>query len=145
METLISIAINVALSIGFVVLAFHGQSEVSMTGRHGIVVDMAPQTFMVVLMSFLVPALLTRRRLTQGALIWRNSVATKSGFNAFFWALPAAVIGTCLVVGLSWLVLPKLWPTGVAFRSLLLAKAVFGGALAAFITPWAIKKALYDC
>jgi hypothetical protein len=143
METLISVAINVALSIGFVFLVFHGQSLVKVMGRHGVVGDMAPQTFMVVLMSFLVPSLLTRRRLTKGVLIWSNPVATRRGFNAFFWAIPAAAAGTCLVVGLSWLVLPKIWPTAVAFFPLLLAKAAFGGVLAAVITPWAIKMTLH--
>jgi hypothetical protein len=59
-ETLISVGINTALSIGFVFLVFHGQSHISATGPHGIVFDMAPQTFMISLMSCLVPALLTR-------------------------------------------------------------------------------------
>jgi hypothetical protein len=144
-ETLISIAINVALSIAFVFLAFHGQFQIGLFGRHGIVIDMVPQTFMVALMAFLVPALITRRRLADGALIWIRSAARRPRFNAFIWAIAVAIIGTCLVVGISWLVLPKLCPAGVTFRSLLLAKAVFGGALAAAVTPWAIKRALHDC
>jgi hypothetical protein len=141
-ETLISMAINTALSIGFVFLVFHGRSVVPASGPHGVVLDMAPQTFMVVLMSCLVPALLTRKRHVAGAFDWHRSEETAALRGIVTRAFVLGVFATGLVVSLSWVALPHLLPAGIAFGALLVAKAVFGMLLAAAATPWAIAKVL---
>jgi hypothetical protein len=142
-ETLISVAINTALSIGFVFLVFHGQSQIATTGPHGIVLDMAPQTFMVVLMSCLVPGLLTRARLTSGRLVWcQRTTPPPTIANICLRAILLAFLATCPVVAVSWMILPHLFPTGIDFRTLVLYKALFGMFLAAVVTPWAIAKVL---
>ena len=118
------------------------QTLISATGVHGIVGDMVPQTFMVILMSLLIPSILTRRRRVTGALSWHDAGRAGAPYNIFLWAGLAALLGTSLVLALSWLILPALLPVGVSFDSLLRAKAAFGALLAAAVTPWAITKAL---
>jgi hypothetical protein len=141
-ETLISAAINTALSICFAFLAFHGQSKVPLSGRHGIVADMAPQTFMVVFMSCLVPGLLTRRRLRTGTLSWHPAKQESVLSAVYIAALVTAAVGTCLVVATCSVILPHLLPSGISFAPLLAGKALFGMLLAAMVTPWGLVKAL---
>jgi hypothetical protein len=105
-ETLISVAINTILSVGFVYLVFHRQTLIPATGVHGIVVDMVPQTFIVILMSFLVPSILTRRRRVTGALSWHDAGSASAPYNIFLWAGLAALLGTSLVRALTKLAHP---------------------------------------
>jgi hypothetical protein len=141
-ETLISIAINVALSIGFVFVVFHGVPTVEVGGRHGMIIDMAPQTFMVTLMSCLVPGLLTRNRHAAGRLAWHESGARIVVSKIILRAVVVAVFGTCVVLTLSALTFPHLFAGGLRFGTFLIGKAIFGGILAAIVTPWAIARVL---
>ena len=141
-ETLISVAINAALSVGFGFRVFHGEARVMATGRHGIVADMAPQTFMVTLMSCLVPGLLTHSRSAAGNLEWHQQTTKTIISQVWLRALGMALFAACLVVAVSWAVLPHLLAGGVVFGELVIDKAVFGMILAALITPWAITRVL---
>ena len=141
-ETFISIGINVALSIGFVYLAFHGLPRISVEGRHGIVVDMLPQTFMVVLMSCLVPSLLTRKRLLRGALLWRGTHCRASALSVVLTALVAAVLAAAFAVAVCHVAMPRVAPLGVPFGQLLFWKAVYGMVLAAVATPLSMTRVL---
>src|SRR6202044_797914 len=67
-ETAVSMAINTAISVGFAWLVFHGHDHVPSSGPGGLVRDAAPQTFMIALMSTLVPSLVTRKRMHSGHL-----------------------------------------------------------------------------
>ena len=67
-ETLISMAINCAISVGMFVLLFGGRAEISLKGLDGALIDFIPQTFMIALMSLVVPTLLTRRRVARGRI-----------------------------------------------------------------------------
>ena len=67
-ETAVSIAINAAISVGFAWLVFHGHDHVPTGGPGSLVRDAAPQTFMITLMSTLVPSLITRKRMQAGHL-----------------------------------------------------------------------------
>ncbi len=138
-ETAISVAINTALSIAFVFLAFHGMTTIP---TRSITLDMAPQTFMVTLMGCLVPALLTRRRIRINALTWHKSQLQIVLAHLWGRAVIAALFLTVVVVLVCWLALPRLTPGGVTFHALLLCKATFGALLAAGVTPWAIRKVL---
>jgi hypothetical protein len=141
-ETLISMAINAALSIGFVFLVFHGLRVIPAAGSHGVIVDMAPQTFMVTLMSCLVPALLTRSRHAAGRLAWHSGTTRGLISHICLRAAVLAVLATIAVVAVSWIVLPHLLPNGIAFVPLVVCKALFGMALAAAVTPWAIARVI---
>lgn len=137
-ETLISVAINTGLSIGFVFLAFHGRSRIMLNGAHGIIVDMVPQTFMVTLMSCLVPGLLTSSRHAAGKLGWHQHAVSRSVLHIWLRAPAVALLATCVVVASSWLSFPHIIPGGLTFRELLISKAIFGMTLATLVTPWAI-------
>ncbi len=141
-ETLVSVAINAAMSVGFVFLIFHGQTQIYATGRHGIVADMAPQTFMVAFMSCLVPGLLTRQRHVTGALTWQATESQANVSHVWLRAGGVALLAMCLVVAISEATLPNLLPRGISFRSLVMGKALFGMLLAAMVTPWAIARVL---
>ena len=142
LETLISCAINTALSIGFVFLIFHGRSRLFALGPHGIVADMAPQTFMVALMSCLVPSLITRSRIAAGSLLWMLPQGEVRLLRVWLTAGILALSVTCVIVALAWITLPRLIPSGIRFSSLLIWKAAFGMILAAIVTPWAVGRAL---
>ena len=141
-ETAVSIVINGALSVGFVFLVFHGMSKVAVGGRHGIILDMAPQTFMVTLMACLVPALLTRSRQHSGRLAWHTGTTKALLSRIWIRAFGAALLTTFVVVGLSAAAFPHLFADGVGFGALVIGKAIFGMILAAVVTPWAITRVL---
>src|ERR1700691_6041774 len=60
--------IRAAISVGFDWLVFHGHDHVPSSGPGGLVRDAAPQTFIITLMSTLVPSLVTRKRMRSGHL-----------------------------------------------------------------------------
>ncbi len=139
-ETLISVCINTVLSLGFVLLVFHGQARIPVMGAHGIVLDMAPQTFMVTLMGCLIPGLLTRSRFQSGRLPWLDRPTAIGLMQVIFTAVLAAVLATLVVVVVCRTLLPYLLPSGASFVSLVLVKAVYGALLACVVTPWAIMR-----
>src|SRR6202044_755112 len=100
-ETAVSMAINTAISVGFAWLVFHGHDHVPSSGPGGLVLDAAPQTFMITLMSTLVPSLITRKRMHSGHLdAWLRvqpggspAPARTIILRAFLLALIAMVLG----------------------------------------------------
>ena len=138
-ETAINVSINGMLSVGFVYLAFRGQTNIA---ARSLALDMAPQTFMVVLMSCLVPALLTRKRLSGGGLPWHEGAREASWKLIGGRAVLSAALCACALLTLCWALLPLLAPQGFLFTPILVCKTLFGVLLAALATPWAIRKVL---
>ena len=142
-ETAISIAINAAISIGFVWLVFHGHDPVPTSGPGSLVRDAAPQTFMITLMSTLVPSLITRQRMRSGHLdAWHRSQpganpspTSKILLRALTLAIAAGVLGLVLSAA----ILPYLFPGGLPYDRVLVLKAVYGALVALVITPLAIS------
>jgi hypothetical protein len=136
-ETLISVAINTVISIGFVWLAFGGSSSVAV---RALILDAVPQSFMITLMSVLVPGMLTARRLKSGriAAIPSSSMPWPLGLRALFAAIIAVALGVAVhLVGLSW------WsPAAVSFPAVLAIKVAYGAALVAIVTPLMLRSAL---
>ena len=54
-ETAISVAINAAISACFAFLVFGGRTGIALWGSGGLALDFAPQTFMIAMMSVVVP------------------------------------------------------------------------------------------
>src|SRR5437868_14337989 len=101
-ETLIGIAINAALSAFFVFLVFGGRNAIAV---RDIALDAVPQSFMIALMTTIVPTLLTRKRLREGgieALAEANRLPTNLLLRALLVAAASALIGGAL----HWLLLP---------------------------------------
>ena len=147
-ETAVSMAINAAISVGFAWLVFHGHDHVPSSGPGGLVRDAAPQTFMITLMSTLVPSLITRKRMHSGHLdAWLRrqpgpspAPARKIILRAFLLALAAMVLG----LGLNAAILPLLFPIGLGYGKVFALKAVYGALVALVITPLAVSWVLEE-
>jgi hypothetical protein len=147
-ETALSMAINAAISIGFAWLVFHGHDHVPSSGPGGLVRDAAPQTFMVTLMSTLIPSLVTRKRMHSGHLdAWLRGqpAGTPSPASKIFLrALTLAIVAMLLGLVLNAAVLPLLFPAGLDYGKVFVLKAAYGAFVAAVITPLAISWVLKE-
>lgn len=137
-ETAISIAINAVLSVAFALLVFGGRESIDVAASD-VLFDMAPQSFMVAFMGTLVPGLLTRKRLAAGRIAGFSErvVPGRSVLRAFATAVAAAAAGTGLIA----LVRPEM---SIALPVFVAAKAIYGAALAAIVTPIALNAVLRD-
>jgi hypothetical protein len=142
-ETAISLAINVALSGAFAWAVFGHRAVIAVAGASGYAVDFLPQTFMISLMSILVPTLLTRRRLAAGKLApaaGRPWAPARLVIRA-----PVGALAATVVVG-GGALLASLWgaPGSLAFGHLLVLKLVYGALVAGLVTPLGLAAALRD-
>lgn len=136
-ETLISVVINTAISIGFGWLAFGGASSVA---TRATILDAVPQSFMITLMSVIVPGLLTSRRIAAGRIAPRVGMPVR--WPLAVRAIAAAVVAALAGPALNAVVLTRWFPNTIGFESLLAIKAVYGAALAAIVTPLMLRYAL---
>jgi len=136
-ETLISVAINMAISIGFAWVAFGSSSFVA---ARAVVFDAAPQSFMIGLMSVVVPGLLTQRRLAKGQIapIEGGAVRCPLAARALGTALFVALAGVALHAALLGLIVAH----ALEFHTVMALKAGYGALLAAVVTPTMLRYAL---
>ena len=140
-ETAISIGINSVLSLSFFALLFHGLTDVELGRREGLIMDCLPQGFVIGLMSTLVPGLLTVRRLAAGRTGSDVQVRHFPGMLlvlALGVAIGAAAIGTVMVAAIAM----AAEVVSVAFTAAAVLKVLYGGLLAAVVTPPVIRAAL---
>jgi hypothetical protein len=143
-ETLISMAINAAMSAAFAFLVFGGSAEIDLWGAGGLALDFAPQTFMIALMSALVPTALTRRRVRAGTLSRGSGQLSRLPRNLLIRALVAASVATVLLGGVAIAVLAATWSGALSFAAVLPLKIIYGAAVALLVTPLALRAALSD-
>ncbi|HTU12093.1 MAG TPA: hypothetical protein VMG08_14475 [Allosphingosinicella sp.] len=143
-ETLLSMAVNAAFSAGFAFLIFGGRSEIGLWGPSGLALDFAPQTFVIALMSVLVPTALTRRRMRSGALERSSGASSRLPRNLLVRALLVAVLATLALGGAATLLLATNWPGPLTFAAVLPLKIVYGALVASVVTPLALRAALLD-
>jgi len=136
-ETLISVVINSAISFGFAWLMFHTSSAIP---AQALIVDSIPQSFMIALMSVVVPGLLTSRKLAAGQIapLPGKAVRYPLAVRAIAAALAAVLCGSLLHLAV--LAAGALDPIG--FTTLLAVKVVYGAGLAAIVTPLMLRYAL---
>lgn len=140
-ETLISVVINAVISIGFVWFAFGGQARVTVAA---LIPDAIPQSFMIALMSTVVPTLLTRKRIRTGTIAAMSQNFPKLLRSLPVRALTAAVAATLAGLATHSVVLTTLAPDGLSFGATLAFKAIYGAMLAAIVTPPMLRIALSD-
>jgi hypothetical protein len=121
-ETLISVVINSAISVGVCLLLFGLDRPVPASALGW---DFLPQSFMIALMGTVVPALMLRRRL--GASVARIVMCAV-----------AMAIGALLPGNVASVLTHMLVEASVPARNALLIKAGYGAALAAVVTPIAL-------
>lgn len=140
-ETAISVVINVALSLFFTWLAFGGES---FAPRDAVLVDFAPQTFMIALMGSLIPAAITRGKVRKGAVLPLAGSAGRLPRNLLLRSLLIAVLVTVVVGGLAVAVTLASGVETFPFGPLMVGKALYGALVALFVTPIAVRMALRD-
>jgi hypothetical protein len=140
-ETMVSMVINGVLSAVFFLLVFGMATSVPAWGVGNWVFDFLPQSFMITLMSTLVPGALTAKRLKAGEIqpgSYNSRLPRSLVMRALLLAVLAAAIGTGLVAAIITL-------TGVNELALLPAfgvKVIYGIALGAIVTPIGLRAAL---
>lgn len=143
-ETAISVAINAAISAGFAFLVFGGRTGIALWGSGGLALDFAPQTFMIAMMSVVVPTALTRRRIGAGALRPRSGPPSQLPPNLAVRALLVALFATVALGGAATAALAATWSGPIGFAAALPLKIIYGAAVALVVTPFALKAALRD-
>jgi hypothetical protein len=141
-EASIGSAISAALSLAFCFLVFGGQQPVPVGGLGGLIVDALPQSFMVALMSSLVPTLLTRRRVRAGVIPGREG---RRGLPAQ--ALLRALMFACCTAGIGGLltaVILSFGPMDWPFATVAAAKTTYGALLGGGVAALATRAALAD-
>lgn len=140
-ETLVGMAINGVLSALFFLLVFGMVASVAAWGLGNWVFDFLPQSFMIALMSTLVPGALTASRLKAGTISPAPHVSRLPRslvLRALLLAVLATAFGTALVAAIVTL-------TGIKTLDWLPAlgvKVIYGIALGAIITPIGLRAAL---
>jgi len=148
-ETGVSIVINSVLSALFFWLVFGGVDPVLVWGMGNWVFDFLPQSFMIALMSTLVPGALTAKAIRAGKIAGngpRNWLPANLLARAVVLAILSAAGGTALVallviaVGVT-LSLP--WSiTELSATTALALKVIYGAILALIVTPPGLRQAL---
>ena len=132
-ETGISIVINMLFSAAFFAAMFGFQRPAEIGGTSGLGADFLPQSFMVALMSSLIPSLIVRAKLalvmpTVGQVLVQSlAIATL-----------AAVVTLCG----AWLLIASAGSVSLAPSAALLTKLGFAAALSAIVTPLSLIKLL---
>lgn len=140
-ETMVGIVVSLVLSPTVYLAGFYGQDPVQLWGAGNWLFDFLPQSFMIALMASLAPGAITLRRIARG------SVMTVAGTSmlprglvarSLVLAVLSAAIGSgffaaiCLGFGLETL----------AATPALLVKTIYGGLLAAVVTPLGLRATL---
>ena len=140
-ETAISVGINTVISIAFVYLVFGGAATISSAA---LVPDALPQSFMIALMSTIVPTLLTRKRLRAGSVAPASrqvpTLLRTLPVRALVIALAAAAAGLAIHA----ILFGSLLPHRLSFGSALIFKAAYGAILAAIVTLVTLRIALAE-
>jgi len=140
-ETIVSMVINTALSLGFFLAVFGLGGTVPVWGAGHYVFDFAPQAFMIALMATLVPGALAARARRAGKVApWIGH----SRLPARLWqrALLFGFLSALGAVAASAALLSALGLTALPFAPALAAKLAFAAALAALVTPIGLRAAL---
>jgi amino acid transporter len=142
-ETTISIVINVALSLLFFLLVFGRTDPVPVWGLGKYAFDFIPQSFMIALMSTIVPGILAIRR-RRARLVDRVEAPSRLPRKLVPRALLVALLAVLLGAGLVSLVLAAAQIDMIAWTPALVVKLIYGGALAAIVTPPTLRAALHQ-
>jgi hypothetical protein len=145
LETMISVVINVGFSALFFFLVFGRTEQIALWGPGGFAFDYLPQTFMITLMSVIVPTLLTRKRVAEGKVARRESAfGARMPKNVVLRALLLAALASAVLGAVAVLITGSLWSGQPAHSDLRLLKLAYGAVVAAIMTPIGLIAALSD-
>lgn len=144
-ETAISIVINVLISALFMFAVFGRTPLIELWGPRGLAVDFIPQSFMIAAMSVLVPTLIARKRIREGALSSLPSVRPARPFALL--AVRVLVLAALLTVVLGATgvaLLSAVWTGPVGFWQAFPYKLAYGAVVALIATPLGLSLALSE-
>ena len=144
MESTGSGIVNALLNLAAAYLIFRGRGIVPASGPVGLVRDSIGETFLVVSLSYMVAALISRSRHRAGTLPTLGGVRTTSPGNIYLWSFGLGVVFTCVLVPLNALLLPRLFHSGFTLTQVILFKTIFGAVLGSIATLLAITKAFNE-
>lgn len=136
--------INAAFSCAVTWLVFGGRPEVPVTGLDGALFDFAPHTFMVALMTTIVPGFLGRRRVAAGGIAPLATPLMPLPPNLLVRAITLAILATLVLGGGAAAALYATAGTTIAFGPFLIGKCLYGALVALVITPFAFTSMLAD-
>lgn len=139
-EGALSIVINAVLSVAFFLagFGFDPAVPVRIAGMGGYALDFLPQSFMIALMSALVPGAITAARMRNGRIGGAPETTRALVVRSLLTALVALVAGGAIAMLLRLIAGAALLPWSAA----LFVKIVYGAALAAAVTPFGLRQAL---
>ncbi len=137
--------VNGILNCAAAYVLFRGRNLIPASGPVGLVRDSIGETFLVVSLSYMVAALISRQRRRAGTLPVRGDAkhAPAPG-NIYLWSFGLGIIFTCVLVPLNALLLPRLSPNGFTLTEVILFKTIFGAVLGFIATILAVNKALNE-
>jgi hypothetical protein len=140
-ETAISMLINAPISVAFVYLVFGSSPRIATAA---LIPDAVPQSFMIALMSTIVPTLLTRNRLRAGVIARSDGQNPELLRTLPVRALVIAVVATIIGLAIHAILLGNYAPHELSFGTALIFKACYGAILAAIVTPITLYFALAE-
>lgn len=143
-ETLISVFMNVLLSALAAWAVFGARAPITLWGSTGLALDFIPQSFMVGLMSALMPTLLTRRRRRQGKPLRLAGTPPVLPRNVVLRALLFAVTTVVVAGGMAVLLLALFGPRLYSFDGVIALKTGYGAVVAVVVTLMALSAVLRE-
>lgn len=140
-ETQISMLINGVLSLVFFLIVFGRSAPVPVWGVGNWVFDYLPQSFMITLMSTLVPGALTVKRVKSGVLKpapYNSRLPSSFAARAILLAVITAPLGTAVIALATRLAGLEV----IGWMPALALKVMYGAVLGAIITPIGLRAAL---
>lgn len=143
-ESTASGVVNGILNAAAAYLLFHGRGLVPVAGSTGLARDLIGETFLVVSLSYMAAALISRHRRHAGTLPTLGGNRTTSPSNIYLWSFAMGIAFTCVLVPLNSLLLPHFFPSGLTFKEVTLFKTIYGAILGSIATLLAIRRALNE-
>lgn len=140
-ETRISVLINSAFSLVFFAIVFGVGKPIQVWGPGNWVFDFIPQSFMIALMSTLIPGLIVRRKLQAGVLVPtdRRTLLRAGLFTrSLLLGILCAAVGAGLAAAFALLLEVRQIPPSIGLP----IKVAYGGLLALVVTPLSLRAAL---
>ena len=137
--------VNGLLNFAAAYLLFRGRTLIPASGPVGLVRDSIGETFLVVSLSYMVAALISRQRRRAGTLPARpGAMRAPARGNIYLWSFGLGLVFTCVFVPLNALLLPRVSPNGFTLTQVILFKTIFGAVLGSIATLLAVNKALNE-
>jgi hypothetical protein len=143
-ETVSSGLVNGLLNFAAAYAIFHAHNRIPANGPASLLRDSIGETFIVSILSVLIPSLIARSRRRAGTLpVFGDKRASRES-NLYVRAIVTGLIFTCVLVPCNALFLPWVFPNGVSFANGLLFKTLFGAVVGSLATFLAVRKMLTE-